>query len=70
MLESDATYGELKDISQCPEALIDRLRHYFLTYKQMPNEPERRVEIAEVYDVIEAQRVITLSMKDYQGKFT
>jgi inorganic pyrophosphatase len=36
VLRDDAAYGELRDITACARTLIDRLRHYFLTYKDMP----------------------------------
>lgn len=65
VLESDLVYGELQHIAQLPRALLDRLKHYFLTYKQIPGEGKRSVEIAEVYDQPEALEVIKRSMKDY-----
>ena len=46
--------------------MVNRLKHYFLTYKQIPGEGKRKVEIAEVYDRPEALEVIRRSMKDYQ----
>jgi inorganic pyrophosphatase len=49
--------------------LIDRLKHYFLSYKQLPGEAPRRVEIADVYDRAEAQDVIKRSFRDYRGQF-
>lgn len=66
VLESDLVYGEMQHVAQCPRAMVDRLKHYFLTYKQIPGEGKRRVEIAEVYDRPEALEVIRRSMKDYQ----
>lgn len=69
VLEADLVYGELGHIAQCPRPLIDRLKHYFLTYKQLPNEGKRKVEIAEVYDRAEAHEVIRRSMKDYTQGF-
>lgn len=36
VLEKDATYGGYNDIGDVPIALVDRLQHYFLTYKQGP----------------------------------
>jgi inorganic pyrophosphatase len=65
VLESDLVYGEIQHIAQLPRPLLDRLKHYFLTYKQIPGEGKRSVEIAEVYDRSEALEVIKRSMKDY-----
>jgi inorganic pyrophosphatase len=69
ILESDLAYGHIKDISECPNALIDRLKHYFLSYKQLPAEAPRRVEIADVYGRPEALDVIRRSLRDYQEEF-
>ena len=69
VLESDVAYGHLGDIADAPIGLIDRLRHYFLSYKQLPQEAERRVEIAEVYDRAEASEVIRCSVHDYRAKY-
>ena len=66
VLESDLAYGEIQHLAQCPRAMVDRIKHYFLTYKQIPGEGRRKVEIAEVYDQPEALEVIGRSMKDYQ----
>jgi inorganic pyrophosphatase len=69
VLERDMAYGDLKDIADCPQGLVERLRHYFLTYKQMPGEPARTVRIAEVYDRVEAVEMIRRSLDDYREKF-
>ncbi len=65
VLERDLAYGELRDIADAPAGVIDRLRHYFLTSKQMPGEPAREVRIAEVYDRVEAVEMIRRSLLDY-----
>lgn len=69
VLEADLAYGHIKDITECPKALVDRLNHYFLSYKQLPGDAPRRVEIVDVYDRAEALDVITRSIADYQKQF-
>jgi inorganic pyrophosphatase len=69
VLENDVAYGHINDISECPQGLVDRLKHYFLTYKQLPNEAFRKVQIAGVYDSREAHEVIRCSFQDYRTKF-
>jgi inorganic pyrophosphatase len=69
VLESDVTYGHLRQIADAPQAVVDRLRHYFLTYKQAPGEALRRVEIAEVYDRESASEVIRRSAADYRESY-
>ena len=70
VLESDLAYGKFDEIGDVPPGLVDRLKHYFLSYKQLPNEKEKRVEIIDVYDRTEALDVITRSLRDYQTEFS
>ncbi len=69
VLSGDDVYGSWKDISQCPSSLIERLRHYFLTYKNIPGETTRTVEIPEIYNASEAKEIIGLSISDYGEEF-
>ena len=55
-----------------PRALIDRLRHYFLTYKQIPG-PDAAApvcEITDVYGAAVARDVIRRAMADYDEGFS
>ena len=69
VLEADVAYGHINDISEVPRGLIERLQHYFLTYKQLPEESPRRVEIAGVYNRVEALETITRSFEDYRALY-
>jgi inorganic pyrophosphatase len=69
VLESDITHGHLRDLSECPAGIVDRLQHYFLSYKQRPDEPNRKVQIAETYGASEALEVIRRSTVDYADRF-
>ena len=69
VLERDMAYGDLRDIADAPSGVVERLRHYFLTYKQMPGEPARTVRIAEVYDRVEAVEMIRRSLQDYREAY-
>jgi len=68
VLKHDATYSVYNDISELPHVVIDRLRHYFLTYKDLPGE-ERHTEIVHVYNKEEAYEVIRRSAEDYKNHF-
>ncbi len=68
VLEGDAVYGCMKDISELPKLVVNRLRHYFLTYKALPGE-KSHCEITHVYGKDEALEVINLSMEDYLSRF-
>lgn len=69
VLESDLAYGALQDISEVPRGLIERLEHYFLSYKQLPGAEPKKVEITDVYNRDEALDVIARSLRDYRNKF-
>jgi inorganic pyrophosphatase len=69
VLEGDAAYGALTDVSACPATLVERLRHYFLSYKDMPDETVRKTEITDVYGATEARDVVERSIADYRGRF-
>jgi len=69
VLEADVNYGHMRDIDDCPAGVVDRLKHYFLSYKQQPDDPARKVRIAEVYDRVEALEVIRRSLADYCERF-
>lgn len=69
VLEGDASYGGFRELDDLPGELIERLRHYFLTYKQAPGVVGREVEIPQVYGRQEAYEVIERSREDYQETF-
>jgi inorganic pyrophosphatase len=74
VLRNDATYRGYNDISELPHVVVDRLKHYFLTYKDMPasdreNEHQRKVEIVATYGREEAYEVINRSLEDYKSHF-
>jgi inorganic pyrophosphatase len=69
VLVNDAAYGAYADVAQVPTPMVDRLRHYFLTYKDIPGEAERRCEITHIYDAATAHEVIRRAMADYAAGF-
>jgi inorganic pyrophosphatase len=69
VLDADVAYGHFRDVADCPRGLIERLQHYFLSYKQRPGELAPKVHIAEVYDRTEALEVIGRSIEDYRQRF-
>lgn len=69
VLKGDAVSGHITDISECPPAVIDRLRHYFLTYKEVPGEAHPKVEITDIYGREEALEVIRRAQQDYHEHF-
>jgi inorganic pyrophosphatase len=69
VLVGDPTFGELTDVRALPRPVVDRLRHYFLTYKSIPGEAAPRITVDLVYDAGCARSVITAARADYDGEF-
>jgi inorganic pyrophosphatase len=70
VLIGDPTYGDFVDVSQVPRAVIDRLRHYFLTYKTMPGGSGATITVDPVYNAMEARAVLNAARADYIEKFS
>lgn len=68
ILDGDPAWGEAKDIKDIPEAMLDRLKHYFMTYKMTPK-AKSDVLIEEIYDAKAAFKVIKASLDDYAEAF-
>jgi inorganic pyrophosphatase len=68
VMNGDALYEDYRDVSDLPEKVVNRLRHYFLTYKDLPGNPAD-VEITHVYNREEAMDLIARSIEDYTTRF-
>lgn len=64
VLEGDYVWGNVKDISELPAIILERLQHYFLTYKLQPN-AANRITIDQAYGRDHAFKVIQAAMQDY-----
>lgn len=68
VLNNDAVYGNYKDITDCPNLILDRLKHYFLTYKDLPGN-KANTEITHTFGIDEAYEIIKRAMEDYNERF-
>lgn len=68
VLENDNLWSEVDDIAALPEILVERLRHYFSTYKLVPGE-KSAVSIDAVYGRAHAEAVISASIEDYSDQY-
>lgn len=68
VLDNDRYYSNIKDIDDLPEVLIERLRHYFGTYKLIPGQ-DTDVYVDHVYGKEKAYTVIKAAMEDYDDTF-
>ena len=68
VLENDNIYAHIKDIGELPSIYVERLRHYFSTYKLVPGE-DTPVEVSDAYSRSHAERVINAAIADYEEAF-
>ncbi len=68
-LRNDIIFQKWQDISDVPAELIERLKHYFLTYKDIPGSERHLTEITSIYGRQEAYEVIRRGQKDYEQNF-
>jgi inorganic pyrophosphatase len=68
VLDNDWVYGGARDVADLPAVLVERLEHYFVTYKLVPGErPTARIE--KVYGRAHAEKVVRAAMDDYREAF-
>ena len=68
VLVNDYVWGKVADIADLPPVLVERLEHYFRTYKQVAGEVHK-VSIENIYGRDHARRVIQASIQDYREAF-
>lgn len=68
VLAEDNVWQGAVDVTDLPPVMIERLRHYFSTYKMGPgrNEP---AEVSQAYNAEQAFRVVEAAIQDYQEEF-
>jgi inorganic pyrophosphatase len=68
VLDNDQFWKTANDVDDIPPALLERLRHYFETYKLIPGQPSD-VHIEKIYSREHALAVIEASMEDYTEQY-
>jgi inorganic pyrophosphatase len=68
VLDNDHVWGAARDVADVPSVLVERLQHYFLTYKLVPGQ-RSRARIARVYGRRHALAVVRAAMSDYDRAF-
>jgi inorganic pyrophosphatase len=69
VLENDYVWGGARNVSDVPSVLVERLQHYFLTYKLVPGQQEAKARISAVYGRGHALKVVRAAMADYVDNF-
>ena len=68
VLDNDYIYGSTRDIADLPRVLVERLHHYFATYKLVPERPSS-VSIERTYGREDALNVVNAAIRDYEVSF-
>jgi inorganic pyrophosphatase len=68
VLENDYVWGNARTIGDVPGVLVERLQHYFLTYKLVPGQ-RSQARITKVYGRAHARKVVRAAIADYDDNF-
>lgn len=68
VLEGDYVWGDVEAIADLPQVLVERVRHYFSTYKLVPG-GESDVVLGDTYGRAHAEAVVEAAIADYNDEF-
>ncbi len=68
VLANDNLYSHIDDISELPDVYVERLRHYFSTYKLIPGQ-DTVVDVSDAYGREHAFKVINAAIADYEETY-
>lgn len=68
VLANDGLWADVKEVDDLPRVMVDRLRHYFETYKLVPGEPPVS-RVLRIYGTEHAFKVVRAAMSDYEDEF-
>ena len=70
VLQSDTVFDYANDLANLPKAVINRLIHYFGTYKMnVAGDGSNSIEVVGTYGRAEALDVVSAAMADYAASF-
>ena len=64
----DAVFGKDNATNDTLLELVERLQHYFLTYKMRPGE-QPTVKVQQIYGVERARTVVNAAIEDYREAY-
>ena len=68
VLENDHIYGHIRDLADLPDVIVERVQHYFRTYKMVEGQ-EPGITILNVAGPDKAKKVVQAAMEDYLDAF-
>jgi inorganic pyrophosphatase len=68
ILENDHIYGDIRSIEALPNVIVERLKHYFRTYKMVEGQ-EAEIQILGAFGAEKAKKIVKSAIKDYDDAF-
>ncbi len=68
VLSNDNIYGDIREIDELPEVIVERLQHYFQTYKMIKGQ-EQLIKILKVAGQAKAKQIVQAAIEDYNEAF-
>jgi inorganic pyrophosphatase len=68
VLSNDFIYGHIREIDELPKVIVERLQHYFSTYKMVEGQ-EQLIKILNVDGQAKAKKIVQAAIEDYNETF-
>ncbi len=68
VLENDHIYGHIRSLEDLPDVIVERLKHYFRTYKMIEGK-EPDIKIIGSFGADKAKKIVNASIDDYNDAF-
>lgn len=68
VLENDHIYGHIRSLEHLPNVIVERLKHYFRTYKMVEGK-EAGIKIIGSFGAEKAKKIVNASIDDYNDAF-
>lgn len=68
VLENDHIYGHIRTLEELPNMIVERLEHYFRTYKMVEGQ-EPEIKIIGSYGEEKAKKIVNAAIEDYNDAF-
>lgn len=68
VMANDNVWSHIDEVADLPQAIVERLQHYFATYKNMPDK-NTILTIEGIYGSEHARKVVQASLDDYDEAY-
>lgn len=68
VLENDHIYGHIRTLEDLPNVIVERLKHYFRTYKMVEGK-EPDIKVIGAFGAEKAKKIVNAAIEDYNDAF-